>query len=103
MNTILNNLIRCTAAGAVLAAATSVGAATKPAAVPTIPLKAATFIIEYNATAEDIGIQGFLDSEGWREIEIIAPTGEEIFSAETEGRLTRQGGGTDQAAEPGPK
>jgi hypothetical protein len=88
MTTILNKLSRCAAAGAALAGMTTAGAAT-------IPLKAATFIIEYNATAEDIGIQGFLDSEGWREIEIIAPTGEEIFSAEAEGRLLRQGGGTE--------
>jgi len=88
MKTILDNLFRCAAAGTVLAAATTAGAAT-------IPLKAATFIIEYNATAEDIGVQAFLDSEGWKEIEIFAPTGEEIFSAESEGRLTRQGGGTE--------
>lgn len=88
MKTILNTLARCATAGAVLAAATPVGAAT-------IQLKAATFIIEYNSSAEDIGVQGFLDSEGWREIEIIAPTGEEIFSAEAESRLLRQGGGTE--------
>ena len=59
MKTILDNLFRCAAAGTVLAAATTAGAAT-------ILLKAATFIIEYNATAEDIGVQAFLDSEGWQ-------------------------------------
>jgi hypothetical protein len=60
-----------------------------------IPLKAATMIIEYNDSAEDIGVQFFLDSDGWREIEIYDPNGREIFGAETEGRLTRQGGGTE--------
>lgn len=93
MNTILHKLVRCAAAGTAVAAATTLGAATAP--VKTIPLKAATLIIEYNASAEDIGIQGFLDSEGWKQIEIFAPNGAEIFDAESEGRLTRQGGGTE--------
>ena len=62
----------------------------------TIPLTAATMIIEYNSSAEDIGVQFFLDlSEGWQEMEIFDPRGQEIFGAETEGRLTRQGGGTE--------
>jgi hypothetical protein len=61
----------------------------------TVPLEDATMIIEYNASAEDIGIQFFLDSEGWREIEIFDPSGREVFSAETGGSLTRQGGGTE--------
>ena len=60
-----------------------------------IPLKASTMIIEYNASAEDIGVQFFLDSDGWQEVEIFDPRGREIFSAESEGSLTRQGGGTE--------
>ena len=52
-------------------------------------------IIEYNSSDEDIGIQFFLDSEGWREIEITDPTGREVFSAESAGRLPQQGGGTE--------
>lgn len=59
-----------------------------------IPLKASTMIIEYNASAEDIGIQFFLDSDGWRSVEIFDPSHKEIFSADTEGSLTQQGGGT---------
>lgn len=50
MNTILRNACRCAAAGAAFAAATSLSAATAGAA--TIPLKAATMIIEYNSSAE---------------------------------------------------
>src|SRR4026207_1711553 len=88
MKTILDNLFRCAAAGTVLAAATTAGAAT-------ILLKAATFIIEYNATAEDIGVQAVLDSEAGKEFGFSAPPGEGISSAESEGRLTRQGGGTE--------
>jgi hypothetical protein len=88
MNAILHDLLRCAAAGSALAAATTAGAAT-------VPLEAATMIIEYNSSAEDIGVQFFLDSEGWQAIEIFDPSGAEIFDAETEGRLTRQGGGTE--------
>lgn len=63
---------------------------------PAIPLAAARMIIEFNSSAEDIGIQVFLDqSSGWRSIEIIDPLGRELFSAEAEGRLVRQGGGTE--------
>jgi len=60
-----------------------------------LPLEDATMIIEYNASDEDVGVQFFLDSEGWREIEILDPSGHEIFSAESGGRLTQQGGGTE--------
>ncbi len=63
--------------------------------VKSIPLKAATMIIEYNASAEDVGIQFFLDSDGWRTVEIFDPNGVEIFSADTSGSITQQGGGTE--------
>ena len=52
-------------------------------------------IIEYNATAEDVGIQFFFDSEGWRTLEIFDPEGVQIFSADTAGSITEQGGGTE--------
>lgn len=79
-----------------VAVATAVaGPADKNAGSKSIPLSAATMIIEYNASAEDIGVQFFLDSEGWREIQIFDPNDREIFGAETQGRLTRQGGGTE--------
>jgi hypothetical protein len=61
----------------------------------TTPLEASTMIIEFNATDRDIGIQFFVDSEGWRVVRIFDPRGVEIFSAEAGGRLARQGGGTE--------
>lgn len=70
-------------------------AATAPVAAKSIPLKASTMIIEYNASAEDVGIQFFLDSDGWRMVKIIDPKGVEIYSADTKGSLMRQGGGTE--------
>ena len=69
-----------------------------------LPLKAARLIIEYNASAEDIGVQAFLDSEGWREVEILDPRGAVVFEAEAAGRLLQQGGGTElfiESVEPG--
>ena len=96
MNTSLDRLICCTLAGFGIAAAASGGESPdRKAGGRTVPLEDATMIIEYNASDEDIGIQFFLDSEGWREIEIFDPSGREVFSAETGGSLTRQGGGTE--------
>jgi hypothetical protein len=59
------------------------------------PFKQTRMIIEFNSSADDIGVQFFLDADGWREIEILDPAGRELFSAEAEGRLLRQGGGTE--------
>jgi hypothetical protein len=86
-----------TVTGVALAAATTapVTAANAGPTASVIPLKASTMIIEYNASAEDIGIQFFLDSDGWRTVEIFDPKGVEIFSADTGGSLTQQGGGTE--------
>ncbi len=78
-----------------LAIADAGTAGERPQVAAVVPIKAARMIIEYNASAEDIGIQFFLDSDGWREVEILDPRGREIFSAETETSLTRQGGGTE--------
>ena len=43
------------------------------AASADIPLKDAKLNIEHNATDEDTGFQGFIDSEGWRRLEIRGP------------------------------
>ena len=88
----MKKLIGIICMGATTAVLSTASAGT---AAKVIPLEASTMIIEYNASAEDIGVQFFLDSDGWREVEIFDPSGAEIFSAETEGRLTRQGGGTE--------
>ena len=88
----------CGAAVALAFAATGQAAPHHPEkenAAHSVPLEESTMIIEYNSTDEDIGVQFFLDSEGWREIEISDPTGHEVFSAESAGRLARQGGGTE--------
>ncbi len=91
--TIRHEIKFCAAvAGIVLAGVAPPSVADK---VKTIPLKASTMIIEYNGSAEDIGIQFFLDADGWRTVEIFDPDGVGIFSADTGGSLTEQGGGTE--------
>ena len=40
-----------------------------------IPLKEAKLIIEHNASANDTGFQGFIDSEGWNRITVTGPNG----------------------------
>jgi len=69
--------------------------AAKAHPIRAVPLEAATMIIEFNSSARDVGVQFFLDSEGWTSIEIRDPQGIELFSSESAGRLTRQGGGTE--------
>lgn len=66
-----------------------------PYAAHAAPFKEVRMIIEYNSTAEDIGIQFFLDSDGWRSVDIYAPRGHLIFSATAQGSLLAQGGGTE--------
>jgi hypothetical protein len=98
MKTVFGNKFSCALAGIAIAVATTAAAghSGKKAVSKSIPLTAATMIIEYNSSAEDIGIQFFLDlSEGWKEMEIFDPRGQEVFSAEAEGSLVRQGGGTE--------
>ena len=43
---------------------------TSPGGTP-IPLKEAKLIIEHNATDEDTGFQGFIDSEGWQKLDVV--------------------------------
>ena len=40
-----------------------------------VPLKDAKLNIEHNATDEDTGFQGFIDSEGWRRLDVRGPAG----------------------------
>lgn len=49
-------------------------------------------IIEFNETDEDVGVQFFIDADGWQSLRIFDPAGKEIFDARTKGRLLDQGG-----------
>jgi hypothetical protein len=60
-----------------------------------IPFPAARLIIEYNASARDIGVQFFLDAEEWKYVTILDPSDNKVFEATAKGRLLTQGGGTE--------
>jgi hypothetical protein len=64
-------------AGTVLVTAMSLVTAQPAAARPkdTAALKQAKLIIEHNATDNDTGFQGFLDSEGWQSLDLVGPGG----------------------------
>ena len=40
-----------------------------------IPFEEARIIIEFNSTAQDVGIQVFFDGETWKEVSIVSPDG----------------------------
>jgi hypothetical protein len=65
------------------------------AAQPKAQFKEARLIIEYNSTARDVGVQFFLDAEGWQAIKIFDTRGRVIFHGWTGGSLLAQGGGTE--------
>src|SRR5918995_7229212 len=55
-----------------------------------VPLKDAKLNIEHNATDKDTGFQGFIDSDGWRQLEVRGPAGD-VLAFEGRGALARLG------------
>jgi hypothetical protein len=55
-----------------------------------IPLKDAKLNIEHNATDRDTGFQGFVDSDGWRRLDVRGPAGD-ILGFEGRGTLGELG------------
>jgi hypothetical protein len=55
-----------------------------------VPLKDAKLNIEHNATDKDTGFQGFIDSEGWRQLVVRGPDGQ-VLSFEGRGALAKLG------------
>ena len=56
----------------------------------TIPLKEAKLNIEHNATDSDTGFQGFIDSEGWKRLDVRGPGGF-VLTLEGRGKLGELG------------
>jgi len=54
------------------------------------PLKDAKLNIEHNATDKDTGFQGFIDSEGWRRLDVRGPGGQ-VLTFEARGSLAKLG------------
>jgi hypothetical protein len=55
-----------------------------------IPLKDAKLNIEHNATDRDTGFQGFVDSEGWRGLDVRGPVGR-VLTFQARGTLGKLG------------
>lgn len=55
-----------------------------------VPLKEAKLNIEHNATSNDTGFQGFVDSEGWEQLVVKGPSGE-VLSFQGRGTLGELG------------
>ena len=75
---------------AFLLSAAAVSARSSSGATAVIPLKDAKLNIEHNATDEDTGFQGFIDSEGWRRLAVRGPGGQ-VLSFEGRGSLAELG------------
>ena len=56
-----------------------------------VRLKDAKLNIEHNATDKDTGFQGFIDSEGWRRLDVRAPGGGRVLTLEGRGSLAKLG------------
>ncbi len=56
-----------------------------------VPLKEAKLNIEHNATDNDTGFQGAIDSEGWQRLDVVGPGGEVVLSFEGQGELASLG------------
>ena len=65
-------------------------AAGSDAAKDEIPLKEAKLNIEHNATDNDTGFPGFIDSEGWQLLDVRGPDGK-VLSFEGHGELGKLG------------
>jgi hypothetical protein len=52
-----------------------------------LPFSETTIIIELNATDQDAGIQIFLDAEGWNEVKVFDPNGNQLCNFKTSGSV----------------
>lgn len=66
-----------------------VAAAKKP---PPTPFESVRIIIEFNSTAQDAGIQLFVDAEAWKTVSVLDPKGHKIFEVSPKGKLRALGG-----------
>ncbi len=77
-------------ASSVLGAAEHTPARAAEGASAIVKLKDAKLNIEHNATDRDTGFQGFIDSEGWRRLDVRGPGGQ-VLRFEGRGTLAKLG------------
>jgi hypothetical protein len=88
-----STLVFILAAALLAAAAVSAGSGGGSSATEStesLPLEGAKLNIEHNATDRDTGFQGFVDSEGWRRLDVRGPRGQ-VLSFEGRGSLAELG------------
>ena len=73
------------------AAASACDSGSTPPPGEEVPLKDAKLNIEHNATDNDTGFQGFVDSEGWASLDVTGPDGAPILHFEGVGELADLG------------
>jgi len=56
-----------------------------------IPFDDAEVFFEFNTTANDLGLQVFLDAEGWKKVRVSDPRGREIVQVMAQGPLSQLG------------
>lgn len=56
-----------------------------------VPFADAELFFEFNSTDNDLGLQLFLDSDGWKRVRVLDPRGDEIVLMQAEGKLARLG------------
>jgi hypothetical protein len=52
-----------------------------------IPFEEAQIYFEFNSSAQDLGIQVFLDGEGWTDLEIVDPNGKKLLDVSGKGSV----------------
>ena len=52
-----------------------------------IPFEESKIYFEFNSSAQDLGVQVFLDGEGWKDLEITAPDGQKLFDVSGKGSV----------------
>ena len=82
--------IAAAAALVVIATGCAGGPGPIPAGGEAIPLKEAKLNIEHNATDNDTGFQGSIDSEGWARLDVTGPEGV-VLSFQSRGALAQLG------------
>ncbi len=75
---------------AVVSTAVTACIGSSQAAQDPVPLKDAKLNIEHNATDSDTGFQGFIDSEGWKSLDVRGPDGT-VLSFAGRGDLAKLG------------
>jgi hypothetical protein len=59
--------------------------------VAKMPFEEASLYIEFNSTAQDVGIQVALDAEAWKNLRIVSPDGRTILDLSGKGSLRKLG------------